>query len=166
VYGFLKQSGGAIHVETRSGQGTRMDMYLPVAVDRDTAVAAPRRKASPVRGGERSVLLVEDDAEVQAIALALLEAMGLKVATASDPATALKRLKAARFDILLTDIVMPGEMSGLDLARRASTLYPDMRIVLATGYAGDDVDAALRDAPWTLVRKPFAIDALRAVLEA
>ena len=166
VYGFLKQSGGAIHVVTGAGKGTRMEMYLPVTVDHDTAPAAPSRKASPVHAGERSVLLVEDDPEVQAIALALLEAMGLTVTTASGPAAALKRLKAAAFDVLLTDIVMPGQMSGLDLARRASTLYPDMRIVLATGYAGDDVDAALRDAPWTLVRKPFAIDALRTVLDA
>ncbi|MFW2343389.1 PAS domain-containing protein [Brevundimonas sp.] len=166
VYGFLKQSGGAIHVVTGPDQGTRMEMYLPVAVDPDTALVAPSRKASPVRGGERSVLLVEDDAEVQAIALALLEAMGMSVTTAPDPARALKHLKAGSFDILLTDIVMPGEMSGLDLARRASSLYPDMRVVLATGYAGDDVDAALRDAPWTLVRKPFALEALRTVLEA
>jgi len=143
-----------------------MEMYLPVAINEDTALAAPARRASPVRGGERSVLLVEDDVEVQAIALALLEAMGLTVTTAPDAASALKRLKGTRFDVLLTDIVMPGEMSGLDLARRASTLYPDMRIVLATGYAGDDVDAALRDAPWSLVRKPFAIDALRTVLDA
>ena len=63
------------------------------------------------------------------------------------------------------------EAGGWDLAKlevlgEARTLYPDMRIVLATGYAGDDVDAALRDAPWTLVRKPFAIEALRTVLES
>lgn len=166
VYGFLKQSGGAIHVVTGPGEGTRMEMYLPVDGDEDAARATPSHRASQVRGGERSVLLVEDDAEVQAIAVALLEAMGLTVTTALDAATALKRLKAGRFDILLTDIVMPGEMSGLDLARRASNLYPDMRIVLATGYAGDDVDAALRDAPWSLVRKPFAIEALRTVLDA
>jgi PAS domain S-box-containing protein len=166
VYGFLKQSGGAIHVTSGPAEGTRMEMYLPVSMDEDAALTAPMRKASPVRGGERSVLLVEDDVEVQAIAVALLEAMGLTVTTTSDAATALTRLGRARFDILLTDIVMPGEMSGLDLARRASALYPDMRIVLATGYAGDDVDAALRDVPWTLVRKPFAIDALRTALEA
>lgn len=166
VYGFLKQSGGAIHVVTGPGEGTRMEMYLPVAADEDAARPAPSRRAPKVRGSDRSVLLVEDDVEVQAIALALLEAMGMTVTTASDAASALKRLKAGRFDILLTDIVMPGEMSGLDLARRASTLYPDMRIVLATGYAGDDVDEDLRDAPWALVRKPFATEALRAVLEA
>ena len=166
VYGFLKQSGGAIHVVTGPGEGTRMEMYLPVALGIEPALAEPTRIASTAGGGERSVLLVEDDPEVQAIAVALLEAMGMTVTTAPDPALALKRLKARRFDILLTDIVMPGAMSGLDLARRASTLYPDMRIVLATGYAGDDVDAALRDAPWTLVRKPFAIEALRTVLES
>lgn len=166
VYGFLKQSGGAIHVVSAPGEGTRMEMYLPVDGG-ESATGAPSSGAlSPVRDGARSVLLVEDDMEVQAIAVALLETMGLTVTTASDAATALKRLKAGRFDILLTDIVMPGEMSGLDLARHASILYPEMRIMLATGYAGDDVDAALRDAPWPLVRKPFAIDTLRTVLDA
>jgi PAS domain S-box-containing protein len=167
VYGFLKQSGGAIHVVSSPDDGTRMEMYLPVAPDAvATRPGVTRRKSGTRVDRTHTVLLVEDDVEVQAIAVALLEDMGLTVTTAPDARTALKRLMAGGFDILLTDIVMPGEMSGLDLARKASDLYPDLRIVLATGYAGDDVDEALRDAPWTLIRKPFATDALRAVLEA
>ncbi len=165
VYGFLKQSGGAIHVTSADGTGTRMEMYLPVATGDETSqpVAAATGGEDPVE--RRSVLLVEDDPEVQAIAVAILETLGLKVTTAADGASALTRLKGRAFDLLLTDIVMPGGMSGLDLARRAADLYPDMRIVLATGYAGDDVDEALRDAPWALIRKPFAADALKAVLK-
>ncbi|MBO9500455.1 PAS domain-containing protein [Brevundimonas sp. A19_0] len=165
VYGFLKQSGGAIHVTSADGTGTRMEMYLPVATAEDAGqpVAAATGGEDPVE--RRSVLLVEDDPEVQAIAVAILETLGLKVTTAADGASALKRLKSGAFDLLLTDIVMPGGMSGLDLARRAADLYPAMRIVLATGYAGDDVDEALRDAPWALIRKPFAADALKAVLK-
>ncbi|WP_226635307.1 PAS domain-containing protein [Brevundimonas poindexterae] len=165
VYGFLKQSGGAIHVTSADGTGTRMDMYLPVATADETSqpVAAATGAEDPVE--RRSVLLVEDDPEVQAIAVAILETLGLKVTTAADGASALKRLRTGTFDLLLTDIVMPGGMSGLDLAQRAADLYPEMRIVLATGYAGDDVDEALRDAPWALIRKPFAADALKAVLK-
>ena len=113
-----------------------------------------------------SILVAEDDGAVREFIARALRRDGHEVETVTDGSHALNALQTKRFDMLLTDIVMPGEMSGLDLARRASTLYPDMRIVLATGYAGDDVDAALRDAPWTLVRKPFAIDALRTVLDA
>ncbi len=164
VYGFLKQSGGAIHVV--SGEtGTRMEMFLPVAGKTETAPTPvgprPRRPA----GRRRTVLLVEDDAEVQAVAAALLETLDLTVTATSDPASALRALEKTPFDILLTDIVMPGDMSGLDLARRVADLYPDMRIILATGYAGDDVDAALTEAPWALIRKPFATESLRGILE-
>lgn len=164
VYGFLKQSGGAIHVVTGDA-GTRMEMYLPVAGESETApmpvVRRPRRSA----GRRRTVLLVEDDPEVQAVAAALLEMLDLAVTATADPASALRALEKTPFDILLTDIVMPGDMSGLDLARRVAGDYPDIRIILATGYAGDDVDAALTDAPWALIRKPFAIEALRSVLD-
>jgi CheY-like chemotaxis protein len=165
VYGFLKQSGGAIHATSAGDTGTRMDMYLPVAAAEDATQPSTPAAAGDDPVERRSLLLVEDDPEVQAIALAILESLGLDVATATDGASALARLKGRAFDLLLTDIVMPGGMSGLDLARRAADLYPDMRIVLATGYAGDDVDEALRDAPWALIRKPFAADALKAVLK-
>ena len=165
VYGFLKQSGGAIHATSAGETGTRMDMYLPVAEAENATQPATPAAAGDDPVERRSLLLVEDDPEVQAIALAILESLGLDVTTATDGASALTRLKGRAFDLLLTDIVMPGGMSGLDLARRAADLYPDMRIVLATGYAGDDVDEALRDAPWALIRKPFAADALKAVLK-
>ena len=85
---------------------------------------------------------------------------GLDVTTAENGPEALSRLETGTFDIMLTDVVMPGGMSGVELARRAAALYPAMRILLASGYAGDEVDDELRGAPWPLLRKPYSGDEL------
>ena len=66
---------------------------------------------------------------------------------------------------LLTDLVMPGGVSGVDLARRAARDWPDMRIALTSGYVGDDVDAVLADTPWPFLRKPYSAEQLRQVIE-
>src|SRR5690606_35348920 len=112
----------------------------------------------------RRLLLVEDDAGVAAVAQELLEGLGLEVRTAENAPEALERLNAERFDIMLTDVVMPGGMTGIELARTSARAWPEMRIILTSGYAGDDVDAALADAPWPLVRKPYTSEQLAAVL--
>ena len=77
---------------------------------------------------------------------------------------ALERLAADSFDMMLSDIVMPGGMTGIELARRAAVDHPEMRIVLTSGYAGEDVDAALSDAPWPFLRKPYSGEQVAAVL--
>jgi CheY-like chemotaxis protein len=78
---------------------------------------------------------------------------------------ALKALQSARFDIMLTDIVMPGGMSGVDLARQAARDWPDMRIALTSGYVGDDVDQVLADTPWPFLRKPYSTEQLRSIID-
>ncbi|RZJ25142.1 MAG: response regulator, partial [Brevundimonas sp.] len=112
----------------------------------------------------RRVLLVEDDAGVAAIALDLLTAMGMDVATAEAAPRALEMLKAERFDLMLSDVVMPGGMTGIELARICAREWPDMRIVLTSGYAGEDVDEALSDAPWPFLRKPYSGEQLAEIL--
>ncbi|MBJ7319279.1 MAG: response regulator, partial [Brevundimonas sp.] len=126
----------------------------PVPVSADTAFA---------KGGR--MLLVEDDASVAAVALDLLESFGLEVVLAESGPDALKALQAARFDIMLTDIVMPGGMSGVDLARQAARDWPDMRIALTSGYVGDDVDQVLADTPWPFLRKPYSTEQLRSIID-
>jgi len=86
------------------------------------------------------------------------------VRTAENAPQALELLHRERFDIMLTDVVMPGGMTGIELARQSARTWPGMRIVLTSGYAGDDVDAALADAPWPFVRKPYSGEQLAAVL--
>ena len=112
----------------------------------------------------RRLLLVEDDPGVAAVAQELLEGLGLEVRAAENGPHALDLLKEERFDIMLSDVVMPGGMTGIELARQCARSWPDMRIVLTSGYAGEDVDEALSDAPWPFIRKPYSGQQLAAVL--
>jgi CheY-like chemotaxis protein len=112
----------------------------------------------------RRLLLVEDDASVAAVALELLAGLGLEVSAAENGPQAVDLLKRERFDILLSDVVMPGGMTGIELARLCARDHPDMRVVLTSGYAGEDVDAALADAPWPFLRKPYSGEQLARIL--
>lgn len=164
VYGFARQSGGAAHISSTVGHGTEIRLYLPplavnVGLAEDAAqIAAPRLAAG------RRLLLVEDDISVAAVALELLEGLGLEVRAAETAPQALDILRQERFDLMLSDVVMPGGMTGIELARQCARDYPDMQVVLTSGYAGDDVDAALSDAPWPFLRKPYSGEQLARIL--
>ena len=163
VYGFARQSGGGVQIESVVGEGTEISIYLPPApVERD-ATEAPRRALQPMKAGQ-TILLVEDDAGVAAIATDLLRGMGLTVTAAETGAEALALLEKQAFDVMLSDIVMPGGMTGIELARICAGRWPAMSIMLTSGYAGDDVDLALADAPWPLLRKPYSSEQLREAL--
>ena len=164
VYGFARQSGGGVRVTSTIGQGTEVRLYLPplTAADKHEA-AAPAAELHAMAAGRR-LLLVEDDPGVASVAQELLEGLGLEVRSAESAPMALELLSRERFDVMLTDVVMPGGMTGIELARESARKWPEMRIVLTSGYAGDDVDAALADAPWPFVRKPYSGEQLAAVL--
>jgi PAS domain S-box-containing protein len=166
VYGFARQSGGGVHIESEPGQGAEICLYLP-PLSAEDAVAAPVAAYgddAPLAEGGR-MLLVEDDPGVAAVALEILEGFGLEVDWAENGDDALKFLHADRYDVMLTDVVMPGGMSGVELARTAAVQWPELRIALTSGYVGEDVDAVLADTTWPLLRKPYSSDQLRALLE-
>ena len=164
VYGFARQSGGGVRVASTVGRGTEIRLYLP-PLDQLHALEAASREPSPYpQVATRRILLVEDDAGVAAIALELLTAMGMDVASADTAPRALEMLKVERFDLMLSDVVMPGGMTGIELARICAAEWPDMRIVLTSGYAGEDVDEALSDAPWPFLRKPYSGEQLAEIL--
>ncbi|MGV9006427.1 MAG: PAS domain S-box protein [Brevundimonas sp.] len=164
VYGFARQSGGAAHIASTVGEGTEIRIYLPpLAPEAGTAVEPAHVQARPMAAGRR-LLLVEDDVGVADVAVELLESLGLEVRAVETAPAALALLQQERFDIMLSDVVMPGGMTGIELARVCSRDYPDMRIVLTSGYAGDDVDAALTDVPWPFLRKPYSVEQLAQVL--
>ena len=166
VYGFARQSGGGVRITSTVGRGTEIRLYLPALALQDDSPARPSATPidAPFTGGRR-VLLVEDDADVSTVALDLLEGFGFDVRLAETGAEALDALAVERFDIMLTDVVMPGGMSGVDLARQAARDWPGMRIALTSGYVGDDVDAILADTPWPFLRKPYSADQLRRLVE-
>ncbi|HYC96605.1 PAS domain S-box protein [Brevundimonas sp.] len=164
VYGFARQSGGGVRVTSTVGRGSEIRLYLPpLLMTQETEIPAPAVEFRAMAAGHR-LLLVEDDPGVAAVARELLEGLGLEVRSAESGPHALELLKRERFDVMLTDVVMPGGMTGIELARECARTWPDMRIVLTSGYAGDDVDAALSDAPWPFVRKPYSGQQLAAVL--
>ena len=163
VYGFARQSGGGVRITSTLGQGAEIRVYLPPAPIEQEEPEPVRRPMGPMKAGQ-TLLLVEDDTGVAAIAMDLLRGMGLEVETAETGAEALTLLEQRRFDVMMSDIVMPGGMTGVDLARTCAERWPAMSIMLTSGYAGDDVDLALADTPWPFLRKPYSGEQLREAL--
>ncbi|WP_372784172.1 ATP-binding protein [Phenylobacterium sp.] len=165
VYGFARQSGGAAVVESAPGKGATVRVYLPLAGAgarrAQTAVEAPA-----ARGPARRVLLVEDDASVGEMVEAMLTDLGHEVVRAEAAAPALKILKRReRIDLLLTDLIMPGGVNGVELAHKAVEMRPGLPVILTSGYTGETLGAAT-EAPWPLLAKPYPAEALAAVIEA
>lgn len=158
VYGFARQSGGGVTLDSAPGKGASVRLHLPLSEALPSeAVQEPVATASSP--GLR-VLLVEDDAEVAAMVAALLEEQGHHVTHADGVGAAEGHLEAGlEIGLLLTDLIMPGGRTGVDLARRAVELRPGLPVLLASGYTGDTL-AAAEGAPWPLLRKPFSGDAL------
>jgi PAS domain S-box-containing protein len=158
AYGFAKQSGGTLMLESAPGRGTKVSLYLPVATDITERPADPPA-ARPRDAGSATVLLVEDDADVAELALGLLEDAGYKVRTACNAHDALKVLRnGERIDLVFSDIMMPGGMNGAELARIVRGEFPAIFILLATGYA--EAAANLTTQEFPLIRKPYGREVL------
>jgi len=166
VYGFARQSGGAAVVETSLGKGSTMRIYLPLAQTAAVRGSAPHETAAVTQGPARRVLLVEDDASVGEMVEAMLEDLGHEVmrAEAAEPALKLLRRKG-RIDLMITDLIMPGGMNGVELAHKAVALRPGLPVILTSGYTGEVLGAAA-EAPWPLLAKPYPAEALAAVIDA
>ncbi|NIJ19689.1 signal transduction histidine kinase [Sphingomonas naasensis] len=160
VYGFASQSGGDLRIESTPGHGTRVTILLPGS-DRASAAEQERRT---VTGGDRtgSVLLVEDNEEVGEFAEALLRELGHSVVRARSGNEALEVARAARFDVVLSDVVMPG-MSGLELAETLATACPALPVILTTGYSDEIARSGTGGRPVLL--KPYRLDALASVID-
>ncbi|HEX5660679.1 MAG TPA: ATP-binding protein, partial [Polyangiales bacterium] len=137
VYGIVKQSQGQIEVESQPSEGTVFRVRWPRALDAE--VIEPSRLSDPGVGYER-ILLVDDDAEVRAVALAHLEAAGYTVLAATSGAEALEVLAKNSVQMLVSDVSMPG-MSGVELARKVRKIAPSMPILLISGYSDELVEA-------------------------
>jgi len=168
VYGFVRQSGGEVSVSSSPGQGAVFEVYLP----RSQAALSPRgaggEAGETVRGSER-VLVVEDDPAVLAMAVETLEGLGYQVTTADTAAAALKRLRGRKtFDLLFSDVVMPGGVNGVQLAHLALQERPELKVLLTSGYVGDEAASWANEFP--MIDKPYLGPALaakiRAVLDA
>lgn len=155
VFGFAKQSGGSIEVGSEEGRGTKFKIYLPRA--RQGVLQLPPTPNLQSPGGAETILCVEDDPSVRAYAIAQLESLGYKVLVASNAAEALAIAEAgAPFDLLFTDIVMPGKLNGRQLAEAMALQRPGLRVLFTSGYTYDALTLHGRVAPEIrLLVKPY-----------
>jgi signal transduction histidine kinase/CheY-like chemotaxis protein len=136
VYGFMKQSGGAVQIYSEPGHGTAVRLYLPRAAPAPgaPAEAAP---ALPEPGGGERILVVEDRLDMRRAVVQMLDGLGYRHSEADSGAAALALLdEGERFDLLFTDIVMPGPLNGFDLARAARRREPSLKLLFSSGFPG------------------------------
>lgn len=161
VYGFAQQSGGRAVVESVVGEGTSVTIYLPRATAVSQASTTEERTAT--EHGTGRILLVEDDEDVAKMSVRMLAMMGYEAHHVLDARTALSLLLGGqRFDLLFSDIVMPGDMNGLDLARKVRQHFPHLPILLTTGYSRAAAEVH-RDG-FSIIAKPYRADALAAAI--
>jgi nitrogen-specific signal transduction histidine kinase/CheY-like chemotaxis protein len=160
AYGIVRQSGGAILVASAPGQGTTFSIYLPCCGDAADPLPAAAG-AGPARG-QGHVLLVEDEAPVRRTTRKLLESLGYRVQEAASGEEALARAGQARFDLLISDVMMPG-LKGPELAQRLQALQPGLPTLLISGYAASVIgDQGVLEPGLHFLQKPFTLHDLAA----
>jgi CheY-like chemotaxis protein len=168
VYGFVKQSRGAVAIDSAPGAGTTIALYLPRPWTEQAAEDESPHDGDRIPPGLK-VLMVEDDAEVRVVARRFLEMLGCEVTTSPSAEQALLLLKpGAAFDLLLTDIALGSGMRGTELARIAQERLPSLSILLMSGFSAELLDAD-RDSPpdWELLPKPYSrAELARAIARA
>ncbi|KRB93763.1 response regulator [Noviherbaspirillum sp. Root189] len=160
AYGFVKQSGGHIRLESEPGCGTSVKIFLP-GVDGD-AVSGDESAAGPIFGGIETILVVEDEADVRATTVELLTNLGYMTLQAEDALSALAIIESgAHVDLLFTDVVMPGSLRSAEFADKARTLLPELQVLFTSGYSeGILAHGGRVDPRVSLLRKPYSADAL------
>lgn len=158
VYGFVKQSGGHVKIYSEPGEGTSVKIYLPRLLATETAETPEALQTIPDGINDATILVCEDDDDVRAYSVEVLRELGYRVLEAHDAAAALRLLQRqdVQIDLLFTDVVLPGSMTGADLAREAHKILPNLRVLFTTGYARNAIVHHGRLDPGVeLVTKPF-----------
>jgi signal transduction histidine kinase len=157
VYGFVKQSGGHIAIESEQGRGTTVWIYLPQAEGETIPVADTRSSEAP-KGGHGTILVVEDDSLVRAYVVAQIQSLGYTTLTAGDGQEALSVLRSSDpVDLLFTDVIMPGSMNGRELSIEALKLRPTLKVLFTSGYTENAMDKNGRvDPGLLLLAKPYS----------
>ncbi|MEZ5855137.1 MAG: ATP-binding protein [Hyphomicrobiaceae bacterium] len=168
IYGFVKQTGGHVSIYSEVGRGTVVNVYLP----RETADGVPKPDISQTRslnaGRGETILVVEDNPQVRALTLERLSRLGYRTLAAENGPAALSVLQAnSDIDLLFSDVVMPGGLSGFELAHKVRELKPGLRVLLTSGFDEDAARSGERgDDEWNVLRKPYSLADLAQHLRA
>ena len=166
VYGFVKQSGGNIHIYSEQGLGTTIQIYLPRYKGVENPVEDRQMPEEVPRANDEAVLVVEDDDRLRALVVRMLESLGYEVQSTGSGEEALEHIEASTpFDVLLTDVVLPGGMSGCDLGKKAAVRSSNTPVVYMSGYPEDaarghggiDRDSQFLQKPFRVVELARAI---------
>src|SRR3546814_372546 len=163
IYGFAKQSGGHLKIYSELGHGTTVRLYLPRAKAPEMSVAAPASAAAGEgQAGREPILVVEDDAAVRRLAVTQLRNLGYRVLEVSDGMSAITLLRENdSIDLLFTDVVMPGGMTGRQVAEEGRRLRPAMKVLFTSGYTQETIfHQGQLDPGVHLLSKPYRRDGL------
>jgi signal transduction histidine kinase len=168
VYGFARQSGGHVSIYSEIGKGTTVKLYLPRAVVARQTVTASQGEDTIPRGQGEMILVIEDDPDVRALAVLMLESLEYQVIDACDATSAQKVLaEGQRIDLVLSDVVLTGGTSGPQFADEARAIYPGLKIIFMSGYPAE---AAMHNgflgSGDVLLNKPFERRQLATILRA
>ncbi len=156
VYGFVRQCGGYLTVDTRLGVGTTISLHLPRSGEASTLNDPEEQKSVERERNGRTILVVEDNEGVLDLTVEVVADLGYQTLIATDAIQALDILRGdARIDLLFTDVVMPHRMNGIDLARKARVMRPDLRVLLTSGYAAHRREAEASDLEFPMITKPY-----------
>jgi PAS domain S-box-containing protein len=160
VYGFVKQSGGHIKIDSKVGEGTTIRLYFPRATEPEDGVVV--NEDCPIVGGDETILVAEDDEQVRNTVVELLTDLGYKVLQATDAASALAVIHSGiHVDLLFTDLVMPGPMKSADVARQAVERVPGLAVLFTSGYTENSIVHGGRlDQGVELLSKPYSREEL------
>ncbi|MGB9109583.1 MAG: MASE4 domain-containing protein [Telluria sp.] len=164
AYGFIKQSGGHIEIDSEFGRGTTITILLPRTVEH--AVEKTLQQAVPAAGGSETILVVDDEIDIQENVAAILTTLGYRVlrASSADEASIVLR-QQQRIDLLFTDVIMPGTMNSPQLAALARQLHPGVQVLFTSGYSEDAVikDGKLQEGV-KLLNKPYSSEELASAI--
>jgi CheY-like chemotaxis protein len=164
VYGFVKQSGGHLKIYSEPGHGTTIKIYLPRLDRTETEDGQDATQIAPEGSSNETVLVVEDDADVREQSVEALSELGYRVLQAADGPAALRLLRReAHVDLLFTDVVLPGGMTGAQVAQEARDIQPGLKVLFTTGYARNAIVHNGRLDPGVqLITKPYSFADLAA----
>ena len=158
VHGFVTQSNGAVVIESELGTGSKVKLYLPEVTDDKNTLIPPVKKilSESLPTGTEKILVVDDELRVRKTAVRILRKLGYEVIEASSGEDALDSIKENKnIELMFSDIMMPGGMSGRQLASIVSMEYPEIKIQLTTGFENVDITKNNADADFPLLKKPY-----------